>query len=86
MRFSERRFQRKESTNESPGGPGGIATVDARVIEADATTRGIAQVRFPPQSWLISGSGLELQTRAHQLLQGGVQIIELEVHHDAAVL
>lgn len=79
MRFAVRRFQRRKP-------PGGIAAVDARMIEADAIARRIAQVGFAPQPWLISGSGLELQTRAHQLLQGGVQIIELEVHHDAAVL
>lgn len=64
--------------------PGRIAAVDARVIEADSITRRIAQVRFPPQPWLISGSGLEPDTRAHQLLHGRVQIMELEVHDDSA--
>lgn len=98
MRFAGRRFQREEwelsgrecyysrlvALTAFREAPGGIAAVDARVIKADAIARRIAQVGFAPQPGLISRAQFETETRPHEPPDGGVQIIELEVHDDAA--
>jgi hypothetical protein len=63
--------------------PRRIPAVLARVKEADPIARRITQVGFTPKPWLILGSGLELKAGNRQLLNFGVNVLELEIDNDA---